>query len=136
MANTIETTVEQPGTEVSHPQGQEVTRQEERYATPPVDIYEKEDALVVLADLPGVSPAGLSIHVEKGVLTIEGRVDAYGGGTLLAREFDPTSFYRQFRIAETIDTEKIRASLKNGVLNLTLPKQEKAKPRTIPVDVA
>ncbi len=136
MANEIEKTVQKPGTDVARTQGREVTRQEARYAIPPVDIYEKPDALTVLADLPGVSPAGLNIHVDQGVLTIEGKVDAGEAGALLLQEFDLTSFYRQFRIAETIDTEKIRASMKNGVLHLTLPKVEKAKPRQIPVEAA
>lgn len=136
MANEIEKTVQEPGADVARTQGREVTRQEERYAMPPVDIYENEDALTVLADLPGVSASGLNVNVDQGVLTIEGRVDAGDAGDLLRQEFDLTSFYRQFRIAETIDTEKIRASLKNGVLHLTLPKVERARPRKIPVEGA
>ncbi|MDF1552067.1 MAG: Hsp20/alpha crystallin family protein [Deferrisomatales bacterium] len=133
MAQDIEKTVQEPGTDVARPKDRELTRQQERYASPPVDIYEKQDALTVLADLPGVAAAGLSVHVEQGVLTIEGKVDAGASGDLLLQEFDLTSFYRQFRIAETIDTEKISAALHHGVLHLTLPKVEKAKPRQIPV---
>jgi HSP20 family protein len=136
MAIDIEKIVAEPEKGVARAQEREVTRQEERYAVPPVDIYEKEDALTVLADLPGVSPEGLNVHVDQGVLTLEGRVDPGDAGTLLLQEFDLTSFYRQFRVAETIDTEKIRASMKNGVLHLTLPKVEKAKPRQIPVEAA
>jgi len=135
MASDIEKTVQEPGTEVDRGTEREVTRQSERYAIPPVDIYEKQDALTVLADLPGVAAEGLSVHVDQGVLTLEGKVGPVDeGGTVLLREFDLTSFYRQFRIAETIDTEKIRAALKNGVLYLTLPKVERAKPRQIPVE--
>ncbi|HSH71045.1 MAG TPA: Hsp20/alpha crystallin family protein [Deferrisomatales bacterium] len=133
MAHDIEKTVQEPGTDVARSKDRELTRQQERYASPPVDIFEKEDALTVLADLPGVAAAGLSVHVEQGVLTIEGKVDAGASGDLLLQEFDLTSFYRQFRIAETIDTEKISAALHHGVLHLTLPKGEKAKPRQIPV---
>lgn len=137
MASDIEKTVQEPGTEVDRGLERELTRQTERYAIPPVDIYEKQDALTVLADLPGVAADGLSVHVDQGVLTLEGKVGPVEeGGTLLLREFDLTSFYRQFRIAETIDTEKIRAALKNGVLYLTLPKVERAKPRQIPVESA
>lgn len=137
MASDIEKTVQEPGTEVDRGPEREVTRQSERYAIPPVDIYEKQDALTVLADLPGVAADGLSVHVDQGVLTLEGKVGPVDeSGTLLLREFDLTSFYRQFRIAETIDTEKIRAALKNGVLHLTLPKVERAKPRQIPVESA
>jgi HSP20 family molecular chaperone IbpA len=136
MANDIERTVAEPEKGVAPAQERELTRQEERFAVPPVDIYETEEALTVLADLPGVAPQGLSVHVEQGILTIEGKVDALDAANLLAQEFDLTSFYRQFRIAETIDTEKIRATMKNGVLHLTLPKVERAKPRQIPVEVA
>lgn len=135
MANQIESTVQDPRTAVTKAQGHETTRQEERYAIPPVDIYEKADALTVLADLPGVPPEGLSIDVENGILTIEGKVSAGDTGMLLGQEFDLTSFFRQFRVAETIDTDKIRATLKDGVLNLTLPKAERAKPRKIAVQV-
>jgi len=129
--NNIETTV--PEAAGPGPASQEVTRQLERYAVPPVDIYEEGDALVVLADLPGVPKDGLSIQVEKGILTIEGRVERDTPGQLLRQEFALTSFFRQFRLTETVDTEKIRASLKNGVLRLDLPKAEAAKPRKIPL---
>jgi HSP20 family molecular chaperone IbpA len=134
MTSDIENTVQTAETEVAAPQGRELTRQDERYAAPPVDIYEKEDALTVLADLPGVPPEGLSIGVENGILTIEGKAEGVEPGGLLGQEFYLTSFYRQFRIAETIDAENIRASLRNGVLHLTLPKMEKVKPRQIPVE--
>lgn len=136
MSDAIERTVAEGGSETAPSAGQEVTRQQERYAVPPVDIYEKEDALTVIADLPGVSAAGLSVHVEQGVLTISGKVDVGPAADQLRREFELTSFYRQFRISETIDTEKIRAALKDGVLHLTLPKVERAKPRQIPVEAS
>ncbi|UCF31788.1 MAG: Hsp20/alpha crystallin family protein [bacterium] len=112
----------------------ESTREGELYAMPPVDIFEKEDALYVLADLPGVKPDGLAVNVENGVLTIEGKVEREEKAGYLRREFALTSFYRQFRIAETIDTERIKAALKNGVLHLTLPKIERAKARRIPIE--
>jgi hypothetical protein len=70
--NHIETTVPETG---AAPGAQEVTRQPERYAMPPVDIFETDQMLVVLADLPGVSKEGLSVQVEKGILTIEGKVE-------------------------------------------------------------
>lgn len=114
---------------------EESTRQNERYATPPVDIYEKAESLTVMADLPGVKQDGLSINVDNGILTIEGKVEPGNGHNYLTKEFEPSSFFRQFRIAEVIDVEKIRAVLKNGTLNLTLPKIEKAKPRQIKVEV-
>jgi HSP20 family molecular chaperone IbpA len=144
MTHDIENTVQEAGAEVAGPevagpevagpQVRELTRQAERYAIPPVDIYEKEDALTVLADLPGVPPEGLTIGVDNGILTIEGKAEGVDPGGLLTQEYYLTSFYRQFRIAETIDVENINASLRNGVLHLTLPKMEQAKPRQIPVE--
>jgi HSP20 family protein len=131
MSN-IERTI--PDTGQVSAERKESTRQEERYAMPPVDIYEKEDALMVLADLPGVTSKGLSISVENGILTIMGKVEHGAAEDVIGKEFDLNSFYRQFRISETIDTGKIKANLKNGVLTLSLPKVEKAKPRQIPVE--
>ena len=130
--NAVEKTV--PETTPATAANEEVTRQAERYAVPLVDIYEEDDKLVVLADLPGVTKDGLSIQVEQGILTIDGRVQRDTPGRVLAREFTLTPFFRQFRITEAIDAEKIRASLRNGVLRLELPKAEEAKPRKIPVE--
>lgn len=131
--NEIEKTV--PETRDPAVPAQEVTREPDRFALPPVDIYEQEDRLVVLADLPGVRKEGLSVQVEKGILTIEGRIAREGAGSLLQREFLLIPFFRQFRITEAIDPNRIRASLKNGVLRLDLMKAEKAKPRQIPVEI-
>lgn len=130
--NDVERTVPESRAQTGQPR--EVTRQAERYAVPPVDIYEEGDALIVLADLPGVSKDGLSVQVEQGILTIEGRVERDTPGQLLNREFSYASFFRQFRITEAVDTEKIRARLANGVLRLELPKAEAAKPRRIPLE--
>lgn len=113
---------------------QEVTRQPDRYAVPPVDIYENDEGLVVVADLPGVTREGLTVQVEQGILTIDGRVDRQTPGRPLRREFTFVPFYRQFRIAEAIDAARIRASLQNGVLRLELPRAEAAKPRRIPLE--
>jgi HSP20 family molecular chaperone IbpA len=128
----IEKTVpEAAGTRTST---REVTRQPERYAVPPVDIYEDKQGLVVLADLPGVTREGLSVQVEQGILTIDARVERDTPGRLLRREFSFVPFYRQFQIAEAIDSGKIRANLRNGVLRLELPRAEAAKPRRIPLE--
>ena len=129
----VERTVPETTTPAAAP-AQEVTRQPDRYAVPLVDIYEEEDKLVVLADLPGVKKDGLSVQVEQGILTIEGKVERDTPGTVLSREFTLVPFFRQFRITEAIDSDRIRASLKNGVLRLELPKAEAAKPRKIPVE--
>ncbi len=131
--NDIEKTVPDTNPEPACPQ--EVTRQTDRYALPAVDIWEEEDRLVVLADLPGVDKDGLSVQVDKGILTIEGRVKGDGPAGVIRREFTLVPFFRQFRITEAIDPQKIRAALKNGVLRLDLHKAEKAKPRQIRVEV-
>jgi len=131
--DTIEKTV--PAAVAEETSGREITRQPDRFAVPPVDIYETGEGLTVLADLPGVAKDGLSVQVEQGVLTIEGRQNRETPGDLVHREFALTPFFRQFRIAEQIDTTRLRAALKNGVLTLELPKAEAAKPRQIPVEV-
>ena len=130
--NDIEKTV--PETRDPAVPAQEVTREPDRFALPPVDIYEEEDRLVVLADLPGVRKEGLSVQVEQGILTIEGRITHEMPGSHVQREFALIPFFRQFRITEAIAPTRIRASLKHGVLRLDLMKAEKAKPRQIPVE--
>lgn len=112
----------------------ETTRQDELYAVPPVDIFEKEGAIVLAADLPGVKPEGLSVHLDNGILTIEGKTTGTAGTAYLKKEFEPASFYRRFRVTDEIDEAGIRANLKNGVLTLTLPRREKAKPLLIRVE--
>jgi HSP20 family protein len=113
--------------------GAERTRTEPVY-TPAVDIYETEDKLVVLADLPGVAKEDLSIKLDDEVLTIEGAAHASAApGQHLLTEYVSGTFYRQFTVGEAIDREKIDAKLKNGVLELVLPKAEKAKPKRIEV---
>jgi len=115
----------------------EATRNPEHYISPLVDIYETKDELCVVAEMPGVDREGLNIRVENGILTIEGRMKTHElkDCTVRIREFRALNFFRQFELPEAIDQEKIRAELKHGVLSLTLPKQEKQKPRQIPISV-
>ncbi len=114
----------------------EETRQEERFLTPPVDIFENENELTVLADLPGVSKENLNVRVEDNILTIEAKPDKNGKGDSLYREFELATFYRQFQLTETVSREGIDAELKSGVLTLRLPKVEEAKPKLIEVKVS
>lgn len=118
------------------PSTQETTRHQEQWMAPPVDIYETEDGLVVIADLPGVSKDDLDIEVKNDMLTLQAKPDIEMRGTPSYREFQLTHFFRQFRLADTVDANRIRAELKNGVLMLHLPKAEEAKPRKIQVQVA
>lgn len=109
------------------------TRSEETFVAPPVDIYEDDQGLVVLADLPGVAPDALDIRVERGVLTIQGRAQHTTGGEGVYREFELAGFYRQFQLPDEIDSTKIDAGLKDGVLTVHLPRAEPAQPRRIQV---
>ncbi|HEX9787481.1 MAG TPA: Hsp20/alpha crystallin family protein [Candidatus Binatia bacterium] len=114
----------------------EETRSQERYVTPPVDIYETPDGLVVMADLPGVAKSGLDVRVENSLLTIRGEGAHSAPGDLIYREYDLVNFFRQFELSDKVDQQKISAELKNGVLMVNLPKAEEAKPRRIDVHVA
>lgn len=114
----------------------EGTRSQERYVTPPVDIYETPEGLVVLADLPGVPKEGLDVRVENSLLTIRGKTGHAAAGEFGYREYDLVNFFRQFELSDRVDQQKISAELKNGVLTLNLPKAEEAKPRKIDVRLA
>lgn len=116
-------------------QARETTREEERFVSPPVDIYETEEGLVLLADIPGVTADRLSVDVKDDVLTIEGRTEHPSEGTPVYQEFELPNFFRQFQLSEQVDVARITASLKHGVLTLKLPKAEAAKPKTIKVQV-
>jgi HSP20 family molecular chaperone IbpA len=114
-------------------QRKEETRSQERYVTPPVDIYETAEGLVVKADLPGVAKDGLDVQVENNLLTIRAQASHAAPGDLLYREYELAHFFRQFELTDRVDQQKISADLKNGVLTLSLPKAEEAKPRRIDV---
>lgn len=114
----------------------EETRSQERYITPPVDIYETTNGLVVTADLPGVAKDGLDVRVENNLLTIRGKAAHAAPGGPVYREYGLVNFFRQFELNEKVDQSKISAELKHGVLTLNLPKAEEAKPRKIDVKAA
>jgi HSP20 family molecular chaperone IbpA len=117
-------------------QGVEATRPREPYMTPPVDIYETPESLVVIADLPGIDPARLEVRVDNNILTLRGQTQYQMPGDQRYREYTLVSFFRQFELGERIDQEGIGADLRHGVLTLTLPKAAKAQPRAIPVNAA
>lgn len=103
--------------------------------SPNVDIFEIENQIIVLADLPGVKPEDLKIDLRDSVLTISSDVESFEGPDekALLMEYEVGKYLRQFTLSEVIDQERIDAQLKDGVLRLSLPKVEKAKPRTIQV---
>jgi HSP20 family protein len=102
---------------------------------PTADIFETEDALTVVLEMPGVSKDNVDVGVETGVLTIEGRIDfqKYEGLQPIYGEYNVGPYRRGFRISSQIDQNKITAEMRDGVITLTLPKAEEAKPRRIAV---
>lgn len=117
------------------PVQREVTRNPETYSAPLTDIYEEEDGLHMLVDMPGVVSDGLKLNVEKNILTIEGYCADEESKNYIMREFEPTSYFRQFELSESVDQENIKAEMKNGVLSLFLPRAEELKPKVIKVVV-
>ena len=118
------------------PPSREETRSQEQYVTPPVDIYETGEGLVVKADLPGVAKENLDVRVENNLLTIRAKSAHVAPGEPIYREYELVNFFRQFELNERVDQAKISADLKHGVLTLKLPKAEEAKPRKIDVTIA
>ncbi|OGP49056.1 MAG: heat-shock protein Hsp20 [Deltaproteobacteria bacterium RBG_13_43_22] len=104
---------------------------------PAVDIYENEEALTMIAELPGVDQEGLHIDLKDNQISILGEVGELTGPQerILLKEFETGRYYRQFSLSDVIDQNRISAHLGNGVLKVVLPKIEKAKPRRIEVSV-
>jgi HSP20 family protein len=106
---------------------------------PAVDIYETEHELVVKADLPDVDPKDLDIRVENNILTIRGErkfEKKVNEENYLRVERTYGSFARSFTLANTVNTDAIKADYQNGVLALTIPKREEAKPKQVKVNVS
>jgi HSP20 family protein len=118
---------------------QEVSREEPtrpgRTYQPEVDIYENADGLWLWADMPGVDEKDVNVHLADGVLTIEGGVaiEDYKDLNPLYTEYNVGNYQRRFSISNDVDTDRIEAKMTNGVLELHLPKAERAKPRKISV---
>ena len=100
-----------------------------------MDIYETEEALHLVADMPGVASEGVEIDLREGLLTLLGKSAPVDEAGVQYREFRPGNYYRRFTLSETIDQERIEAKLHNGVLEVRLPKVPKARPRKIQVQV-
>lgn len=104
--------------------------------SPSVDIDEQEDKFVIYADLPGVDPKDIDIMVENGVLTFKGQRSSENrgkGSNYQHVERVSSTFCRRFNIPETADAERIEAEGRHGVLQITLPKQEKVQKRKITI---
>jgi len=110
-------------------------QREQPFAVPPVDVFENESGITLLADLPGVSREQLAVRVDGDTLHVEGTVTTQGPTEmeLLYGEAQYPAYRRQFTLSRELDASRIDASLKDGVLRLTIPKREEAKPRRIEV---
>jgi len=121
-------------------QKQEVEKPQEstrptRAFLPTTDIFETDEALTLLLEMPGVDRENIEISVENGVLTVEGKINfsKYEGLQPVYSEYNIGPFRRTFRLSSRIDQDKIRAEMQGGVITLVLPKAEEAKPRRIDV---
>jgi HSP20 family molecular chaperone IbpA len=129
-----------PTQELQVQQKREVEKKEEgtvpaRMFLPIADIFETENELTVVLEMPGVDKASVDVSVEDDILKVEGRLDfsKYDGLQPLYTEYNIGHYSRSFSLSNKIDQSKIAAEMKDGVLSLVLPKVETAKPRTINV---
>lgn len=107
-----------------------------RFFTPQVDIYSTDEEITMVADVPGVQREGLDIDLRDGVLTVVGKVSQVSDELrLLQREYEVGGYLRRFNIHEDIDGDAIEAKLKDGVLTVSLPLAEAARPRKIEVQL-
>ena len=106
-----------------------------RYYVPYTDIYEVEDALIVVMEMPGVQKANIEVQLENDVLSVEGRIglSTYDEMQPVYTEYNIGHFTRKFTISSKIDQAKISAEVNDGVLTLRLPKAQQAKPRKIKI---
>lgn len=107
------------------------------YVIPPVDVFENESGITLLADLPGVSRENLGVRVDGDSLVIEATATPTGPAEmdLIWGEAQVPSYRREFTLSRELDSAHIEATLKDGVLKLAIPKLEEAKPRRIEVHV-
>jgi HSP20 family protein len=127
----------------NHNTGKQVTRngaaeqdQQQRAVLPAVDVFEDASGITLLADMPGVSKEDLELKVEGEALLIEGGMQQRmpEGLEAIYAEVRVPRFRRSFTLSRELDTTRIEANLKDGVLNLRIPKQAHAQPRRIPVN--
>jgi HSP20 family protein len=106
-----------------------------RAFSPTTDIFETDEALTMLLEMPGVDRENIEISVENGVLTVEGKINfgKYEGLQPVYSEYNIGPFRRTFRLSSRIDQDKIKAEMQSGVITLVLPKAEEAKPRRIEI---
>lgn len=120
--------------ELQHAQDAEQTRSRRAFV-PKTDIYETNESLLLLVDMPGVNQDSVDITLEQNTLTIFGSVEPldFEGYSLAYAEYGIGDYRRVFTISNEIDRDAIEASVKNGVLKLMLPKNKRSMPRKISV---
>ena len=113
----------------------EMTDEQRLLFNPPIDIYETADGLVLYADLPGVTSAGLDLQVQDNRLTLFGRIRQQDsdGGAVVHEEYKVGDFLRSFILSDEVDHDRISARLNNGVLRVELPRAGRTQPRRIEV---
>src|SRR5918993_1525529 len=106
-----------------------------RFYVPYTDVYETEDALMVVMETPGVDRKDVEVELKDDVLRVEGRIDfsKYEGMEPVYTEYNVGHWSRSFALSDRVDRERIVAQLEDGVLTLTLPKTAEAKPRRIAI---
>ena len=106
--------------------------------TPPVDIFETENELVLKADVPDVDQSAIDIRFENGTLTLRGERKFVSDERMSTHRLERNygAFSRSFALPDSFDPDRIRAEYRNGVLTVTIPKKEVAKPRSIKVEVS
>ena len=128
------------GKEMAVREKKEVAAKEEkttpgRYFVPPADIYETDEALAVVLEMPGVEKKDIDVSLENDVLSVDGRIDfsKYRELEPVYAEYNVGHYARSFSLSDRIDREKISANIEDGVLTLTLPKAKAAQPRRISI---
>ncbi|MCP5061119.1 MAG: Hsp20/alpha crystallin family protein [Ignavibacteriae bacterium] len=108
----------------------------EAWIAPLVDIYETDNDYFLVASMPGVAREDIKMKLEDGNLIIMGRVKSVERENMnyLMREIDSSNYFRKFKLSESVNDDKIDASMENGKLKIHLPKVEKAKPKTITIN--
>ncbi|MBK7106200.1 MAG: Hsp20/alpha crystallin family protein [Ignavibacteriae bacterium] len=122
-------------TQVDETKSWEEALETESWVAPLIDIYETNDDYFIVANMPGVNKEDVKIKVEDGDLVIMGRTNFSDvlNKKYLLKEIDPSNYYRKFKLSDSVNEEKIVASIDNGRLTINLPKVERVKPRTIEI---
>ena len=133
MSNAVQATSDRnAATQQQRPQAQQ-----QQHVVPPVDVFENDASITLLADLPGVTREQLQVRVDGDTLLLEATAAIKGPEQmeLVYGEAQSPSYRRQFTLSRELDTGRIEAQLRDGVLRLTIPKAEEARPRKIQVQV-